>query len=230
MAPSQTSDLIQSLTRWDSCTVANAIEEFHVRLRNEGFCDGTIRCMIPSMPPVAGYAVTAKVRCSVPPTFGQSFLERTDWWDLILRTPSPRIIVLEDVDSRPGLGAFVGEIHGSILRALGCVACVTNGAVRNLPVAEKMGLQLFASSLSVSHAFAHPFSFGDPVEVGGLKVRTGDLLHGDQHGVLNIPREIAPELPTMAARISERRKKVIEVCQSPDFSLEGLRKAVRLEP
>jgi len=227
MTPQLTSEQIQSLARLDSCTVANAIEEFHVRLRNEGFCDGSIRCMLPSLPAIAGYAVTAKIRCSVPPTFGHSFHDRTDWWDLILRTPGPRIVVLEDVDTHPGVGAFIGELHGNIIKALGCVGCITNGAVRYLPAAEKIGLQMFAGSVSVSHAFAHLLSFGEPVEIGGMKIRTGDLLHADRHGVLNVPLEIAPEIPAMAAKSSAKRNRIIEFCRSTSFSIEGLRKMIQ---
>jgi 4-hydroxy-4-methyl-2-oxoglutarate aldolase len=227
MALPLTPEQIQMLAGLETCTVANTIEEFHVRLRNEGFCDGTIRCMLPSLPAIAGYAVTAKIRCSVPPTFGHSFNDRTDWWDLILRTPEPRIVVLEDVDTRPGIGAFIGELHGNIIRALGCVGCVTNGAVRNLPAAEKIGLRMFAGSISVSHAFAHLLSFGDPVEVGGLKIRTGDLLHCDRHGVLNVPIEIAAQIPAMATKSTAGRNRVIEYCRSSSFSIGGLRKMIQ---
>ncbi len=227
MTPPLMPDKIESLARLDTCTVANTIEEFHLRLRNEGFCDGSIRCLSRALPPIAGYAVTAKVRCSVPPAIGHSFHDRTDWWDSILRTPAPRIVVLEDVDDPPGRGALVGEMHANIIRALGCVGCITNGAVRNLPVAETLGLQMFASSLSVSHAFAHLISLDEPVEIGGLRIQSGDLLHADQHGVLKIPDEIAAEVPAKAAEVSRRRKQVIDFCWSPGFSVAGLRDLIR---
>ena len=227
MTPPLMLEKIQALSRLDTCTVANAIEEFNLRLRNEGFCNGSIRCMLPSLPPTAGYAVTAKVRCSVPPAIGHRYHDRTDWWDLILRTPAPRIVVLEDVDDPPGQGSFVGEMHATILHALGCAACITNGAVRNLPSAEALGLHFFASTLSVSHAFAHLISLDEPVEIGGLRIHPGDLLHADQHGVLKIPHEIAADIPAKAKEILARRQPVIDFCWSPDFSVTGLRALVR---
>ena len=227
MTPPLMLDKIEALARLDTCTVANTIEEFHVRLRNEGFCDGSVRCLSPDLPPVVGYAVTAKIRCSVPPAIGHSYHDRTDWWDSILRTPAPRIVVLEDVDDPAGRGAFVGEMHANIIRALGCVACITNGAVRNLPVAESLGLHVFAPSVVVSHAFAHLISLDTPVEIGGLRIHPGDLLHADHHGVLMIPHEIAAEIPAKAAEISLRRKQVIDFCWSPGFSVQGLRNLTR---
>jgi regulator of RNase E activity RraA len=223
MANPLTPEQLQALARLDTSTVAGAIEPFGVRLRNEGFCDGSIRCMLPSLPPVVGYAVTGQIRTSVPPTMGRNYHERTDWWDHILRSPAPRIVVLEDIDARPGLGSLVGELHANILRALDCTACVTNGAVRGLHAAEHIGFQMFAGGLAVSNAFAHLLSFGEPVEIGRLKIKSGDLLHGDRHGVLSIPLEIAAEIPAMAEKVGAKRERIIEFCQSPGFSTAGLR-------
>ena len=93
----------------------------------------------------------------------------------------------------PGLGSFIGDVHANILRVLGCIGVVTNGAVRNVEAARALQFQMFARNLSVSHAFAHVFDFGGPVEVGHMQVRPGDLLHGDRHGVQTIPLEIAQQ-------------------------------------
>ena len=78
----------------------------------------------------------------------------------------------------------MGEIHATIGMALKCVGCVTNGAVRDFPAVEAMGFQMYAGNVSVSHAYAHIIEFGEPVEIGGLKISSGDLLHGDRHGIL----------------------------------------------
>ena len=68
--------------------------------------------------------------------------------------------------------------------------------------------------------------FGTPVEIGGLKIHSGDLLHGDLHGVQSIPLEIAGKIPLAAAEIIADEQELIALCQSPDFSLEKLRAAV----
>jgi regulator of RNase E activity RraA len=61
-----------------------------------------------------------------------------------------------------------------------------------------------------------------PVTVGGLVVRPGDLLHADRHGVLMVPAEIARELPTAIRAVEAEERKLIEYCQSREFSLDGL--------
>jgi len=120
-------------------------------------------------------------------------------------------------------------MHMNILRALNCVGVVTNGSVRSIPAAEQAGFHLFSSSVSVSHAYVHIIEIGTPVEIGGLKIRSGNLLHGDLHGVQSIPLGIAAQIPPIAARISARKRELIALCQSPEFSLGKLRAAIAKE-
>ncbi len=227
MSDPLTSEQLEAIRRLDTCTIANAIESFELRLRNEGFSDPTVRCLFPRFSPMLGYAATVKIRCSSPPPEGHSYLDRTDWWNHILTVPAPRVVVVQDVDRDPGSGAFLGEVHASILSALDCVGAVTNGAVRDLPAVESTGFHFFAGNVSVSHSYAHIVEIGGPVEVGRLRVQPRDLLLGDIHGVLSIPKEIALEIPAVAAKIIEKEGKLIALCRSSDFSLENLRRAVK---
>jgi 4-hydroxy-4-methyl-2-oxoglutarate aldolase len=221
-----TPEQLESLRRLDACTLANAIETFHERLRNEGFVDHTVRCLFPRLQPMVGYAATIKLRGSAPPTVAGPYADRTDWWDYIISLPEPRVVVAQDVATRPGLGSLVGAVHMNILRALHCVGVVTNGSVRDIPASESAGFHLFAGSVSVSHAYVHIVEIGKPVEIGGLKIRSGDLLHGDLHGVQSVPLDIAARIPPVAAQITAREQALIAMCRSPEFSLKKLRAAV----
>jgi 4-hydroxy-4-methyl-2-oxoglutarate aldolase len=210
------------LRRFDTCSISNAIERFNVRLRNEGFVSGSIHCEFPHFSPMLGYAATAKVRTSSAPMTGRFYHDNMDWWHYVASIPKPRVIIFEDVDDVPGLGASVGEMHAAIGLALDCVGQVTNGAVRDIRAVESMGFQLFAGSVSVSHAYAHITEFGGMVEIGGLKIQPGDLIHGDRNGVHAIPLAIAAELPEMASKIIAEEQQLVEFCRSRRFSLEEL--------
>jgi 4-hydroxy-4-methyl-2-oxoglutarate aldolase len=83
--------------------------------------------------------------------------------------------------------------------------------------------------LSVSHAYMHVLDYGQPVEIFGLQVHTGDLLFADCHGVVSIPLEIAAEVPEAAARIRAKEQRIVQVCLSPGFSTENLLKEIRSE-
>ncbi|MGA2185533.1 MAG: RraA family protein [Bryobacteraceae bacterium] len=218
---------LESLRRFTTCQIADAIETFAVRLRNEGFMDASVRCMFAQLPPMVGYAVTARIRTSEPPMTGRSYPGRTDWWNYLQTIPAPRVVVLEDLDRRPGLGSCAGEVHAHIFRALGCVGLVTNGAVRDLQAVESVGFPLFAGGVAVSHVYFHLLEFGVPVEVGDLRVSPGDLLHGDRHGVVSIPPSIAGELPAAADRIAALERRVLDVADSSHPSIEDLRRVVQ---
>ena len=207
----------------DSCSVANAIERFQVQLRNEGFTEGGLECRFPKMGPVLGYAMTLKVRSSAPPTKSRVFFESTDWWDMLLALPAPRILVIQDVDRVPGAGALIGQVHAAILKSLGCIAVVTNGAVRDVPAIAPMGIQLFSGSLSVSHAYSHMVRAGGAIQIGGLEILPGDLLHGDCHGFVRVPKELASRIPATASALDQKERQIIDYCQSSSFSVEGLR-------
>lgn len=215
--------VLEQLRAIDTCTVSNAIERLDVRLRNEGFTDISVRCLSPNLPPMVGYAVTGRIRTALAPTARHWYYDRIDWWEYLATIPSPRVIVLEDLDPKPGRGALFGEVHAHIGRALGCIGYVTNGSVRDLPGIERTGFHLFAQGVSVSHAYAHVVDFGEPVEVGGLRVNPGDLLHGDLHGVVSVPDSIAKQIPKVAAELLARERELIQLCRSGDFSLEKLR-------
>jgi 4-hydroxy-4-methyl-2-oxoglutarate aldolase len=223
-APSMTPVRMEQLRRFSTCLIASAIERFQVRLPNTGFSDSSIRCMFDDLPPIIGYAVTTRIRTADPPMEGGGYIyDRVEWWKDILTVPAPRIVVIQDVDPNPGLGALVGEVHANILKALGCVGVLTNGAVRDLNAVRASEFQMFAGNISVSHAYAHVFDFGGPVDVARMNIRPGDLLHADRHGVLSIPSEIADKIPPVAAELADRRHQIVDLCRSSDCSIEKLR-------
>lgn len=221
---------LERLCKLSTCIAASAIEKLEARLPNTGFANSSIRCMFEDPSPVVGYAATARIRTATPPMEGGRYsYARTDWWNHLLNIPAPRVMVIQDTDDKPGVGAFIGEVHACILHALGCVGLVTNGAIRDLREIKKTGLQMFAGSISVSHAYAHVYEFGCPVEVGGLKIRPGDLIHGDVNGMHTVPIEIIEEVLATAEEILQQRRRLTGLCCSSDFNIARLQEAVRSE-
>ncbi|MEK7683791.1 MAG: RraA family protein [Verrucomicrobiota bacterium] len=218
-------DDLEALRKLSTPTVSNAVEQFHARPRNQGFMSPDIRCLFPDLGVMVGYAVTAHFVAEQP---ASRTVSRHDFWKHVLEIPEPRVLVFQDMDQPPGVGAYFGEVQSNIHRRLGCVGVVTNGHVRDLDEVQALGFHYFAAGVCVSHAYVHLLDFGLPVKVGGTIVRPGCLLHADQHGVLVVPKEIAHEIPKAAAQVVEHEQRIIAHCQSPDFSLEELRKLTEL--
>jgi 4-hydroxy-4-methyl-2-oxoglutarate aldolase len=222
-------NVIDALRKISSPTIANAIETFNVRPRHQGFMSSEIRCLFPELGPLVGYAVTALIRAEAPPLEGHR-ASTFAWWDCVLSTPAPRVVVVHDLDDPRGQGAQWGEVQANIHRALGCAGVVTDGSVRDLDEVRALGFQFAAAHVSVSHAWVHLVDFGLPVKVGGLWVKPGDLIHADQHGVVAIPPETAEAIPAAVKKIEADERRIIDLCQSKDFSaarLKELYKQVR---
>ena len=216
-------DALRTIT---SPSVANAIETFGVRPRHEGFMSSEIRALFPELGPMVGYAVTALVRAEQSPQDGHR-ASTFAWWDFIQTIPAPRVIVAHDLDDPRGQGAQWGEVQANIHKALGCVGVVTDGSVRDLEEVRALGFQFAAAHVSVSHFWVHMVDFGLPVKVGGLWVKPGDLLHGDQHGIVLIPPEIAAKILEGVQKVEAAERRIIAACRAGDFTPEKLKTLYR---
>ena len=214
--------MIEALRKITSPSVANAIETFKVRPRNQGQMSSEIRALFPEMGPLVGYAVTAVIRAEPEPLEGHR-ASTFGWWDYVLSIPAPRVVVVHDLDEPRGQGAQWGEVQANIHKALGCAGVVTDGSVRDLDEVRALGFQFAAAHISVSHAYVHMVDFGLPVKLGGLWVKPGDLVHADQHGVVTIPPDIAERIPEAVAKVEADERKIIDVCKSKDFSAQKLK-------
>jgi regulator of RNase E activity RraA len=220
-------EVLEAIREFDTCIIANAIEKFGVRLRNEGYTRPGLQCVTGGFPRLLGYAATCRIHSSDPPVTGKAYLDRTDWWGGIARLPAPRIAVIQDLHAESGLGSVVGAVHAAVLKALRCEGVITNGTVRDIPAVARMQFPMFARAASVSHAYSHIVDYGQSVQIFGLEVHPGDLLFADCHGVVSIPHEIAAQLPAAADRIRAQEQRIIAVCQSPDFSTERLLETIQ---
>ncbi len=222
MATLHPPELLDELRGWNTPTIANAIELFNFRPRNVGFMNTDIKCIFPEMEVMVGYAVTATIRANERPP--QDARARTlALYDHVLSLPAPRVVVIKDLDDPPAVGSFWGEVNGNTFKAHGCIGVVTDGGVRDLDEVEALGFHYFAREVIVSHAYVHVVDVGVPVEIGGLTIRPGDLIHADKHGVMTVPVEIAHLVPEAARRIEDRERALINFCKSPEFSSAGLR-------
>ena len=215
------SEQLKALQAWPSPAISNAIETFDLQSRATGFLSPDILCRFPELPPIVGYAATAKIRASIPPAEDPESKSAFEWHAFIQSVPAPRIIVIQDLD-QPPIGSFWGEVNGNIHHALGAVGLITDGGVRDLDEVRELGFQFLAKELLVSHAYVHLVEIGEPVTVGGVTIHPGDLLHADQHGALKIPHEIAAEVAEAAQRVEDRERVIINYAKSDEFTREGL--------
>jgi len=206
--------VLDKLAQYDTPTICNLIELFEVRPQNEGFMDHRIRSCFPEMPPMVGFAATAAFRSAAPPDGGAVYGSLHEQLDQMAQLDGPAVIVIQDLDDPPAAAVF-GEVMCSTYRAFGAAGLVTSGAGRDLAQVKAIEFPVFTGSTISAHGYCHLLHVGLPVRVGGLVVRTGELLHGDENGVTSIPLEIASEMADVADEFVGLEKEVIEYMQGP---------------
>jgi regulator of RNase E activity RraA len=207
-------DQLNELRRFSSPTIANAIETFQIRPRLEGLTDSRIRCFFPALGPVVGYACTATILSAQPAPEPRN-VDRREYWHYVRSSPEPKISIVQDLSPEPG-GAYWGEVNASMHKALGSQGVITNGTVRDLDEVERLEFHFFASAAQVSHGYAHLEDFDRPVQVFGMLVRPGDLIHADKHGAVIIPHAIADAVAEAARRIELSEKPMLAACRLED--------------
>ncbi len=113
----------------------------------------------------------------------------------------------------------------TVHKALGSLGCVTNGSIRDLDMLAP-GFQLLAGEVGPSHAWVHVVDFGGPVNVHGMGVRHGDLIHADRHGAVVVPAAVARDLPAAVDLVARREKVILAACARPGFDIAALKRAM----
>jgi regulator of RNase E activity RraA len=217
------SKVFAALTAVDTPTVCNAIELILGRRTAEGFTTRPVLAAHPDQPAIVGYARTGLIRSSQPSEDSPDALRarRIAYYRYVAARPGPAVVVLQDIDSRPGLGAFWGEVNVAIHKGLGARGVLTNGSMRDLGAVDP-GFQILAGSLSPSHAFVRIEECECPVEVFGLTVKPNDLVHADRHGAVIIAPELARELPRAVDLVTRKEAPILKAARRPGFTVEKL--------
>ncbi|MBM3516426.1 MAG: RraA family protein [Alphaproteobacteria bacterium] len=220
-------ELLDELRRHDTPTICNGLEVLDDRHRNGCYTTLPFVARDPALPPIVGYARTVTIRSMRPPAGvgAEAAAKRLAYYEYIAMGPKPAIVVLQDLDTPGGTGAFWGEVQTTVHQALGCVGGITNGAMRDI-AAMAPGFQVLAGLLAPSHAHVHVVATDGVVTVHGLTVRPGDLIHADNHGAVVIPHERAPALPAAIAVVMKRERLLLEAARRPGFSVADIRAAL----
>jgi regulator of RNase E activity RraA len=218
--------ILKELARFDTPTLCNALEFVLGGRRADGFTHPMVIPSRPSLSPIAGIVVTARIRSRAPSTRPAAEAKKTriGYYEYIAAAPKPAVCVIQDLDDPPGLGAMWGEVNVAVHKGLGISAAITNGSMRDQDVTDPW-FPLFAGSISPSHAFVHVVDYDTEVEIFGQKFKPGDYIHLDRHGAAIIPRDKLAEVPKAVELVIKKEAPILKAAKSPGFSIEVLKKA-----
>ncbi len=218
-------ELLDLLSRVDTPTVCNAIEVVQGKRGFDRFTRGTMICTEPGRA-VVGYAATAQIAALAPPTEPPDVIRarRMAYYKAMHDAPKPSVAVVEDLDFPNCIGAYWGEINTTVHKGFGMSGALTNGVVRDLGDLPQ-GFPVIAGSVGPSHGFVHVLSVGQPVQVMGLVVRQGDLIHADRHGAVVVPPEVISDLAYAIAKLQATERLVLDPARKPDFDFAAFEAA-----
>ena len=208
-----TREQLDALAEFDTPTICNAIEGFAVRGKTEGFTRPELRMRTAMRDkPMVGYARTGIISARQPavPAHSQvmeAYYRQYEGFDL------PMVAAIQDLDRVP-VGSFWGDVQATVHRALGCIGVITDGGVRDIDGVKKVGFYMFSKEVLISHAYIHMVEAGTAVDICGMTVHPGDLIHADQHGAIVIPEEIAGELAEACVRAMDAENALLEPCRA----------------
>ena len=218
---------LAALTAWDTPTICSGLEVTNPDRRATGFTTQNMVCAFPDLKPICGYARTATIRAVAPAdrTAAGNLAARQAYYAHVAETPGPTVTVIQDLDPDPGFGAFWGEVNTAIHKGLGSLGVVTNGSIRDLDACAP-GFQLLAGKVGPSHAHVHVVDFGGQVNVFGMLVKAGDIVHADRHGAVVVPADAVRKLPEAIDLLTRREAVILDAARAEDFDIDKLKAAM----
>jgi regulator of RNase E activity RraA len=222
-----TAEDLEALRAWDTPTICNALELAAPERRGFGY---TVRPMVAAdvtLRPICGLARTGTLRATHPsgrPAAVDAAV-RTGWYEYVADAALPTVVVLQDLDDTPGFGAFWGEVHTAVHKALGAQGCVTNGSFRDID-ALAPDFQIIGGVVNPSHAWVHMVAYGQDVSVHGMACQHDVVVHADRHGAVTIPHEAVRKILPAIELVARREKVVLDLCKSGQFSVAALKEAL----
>jgi regulator of RNase E activity RraA len=186
--PETTSIELQQLAEYDTALLANLLGFVDATPTHLLYMSNEIRSLIPDVGPTVGVAMTCELDTSTPD--GETEGDTKGYWEQLAQMESmdtPTVWVVSCVGSRPRHECIMGDGMGKSLVAAGCVGAVTNGGVRDLTGLRSIGFAAYGTGVTIHHCKMRVRSIGKPVDVGGITVHPGDIIHAGAEGVIRVP-------------------------------------------
>ena len=216
---------IQQLTEYDTALLANTIGYIDPAPPHEFYMAGSIASVTPPLGPTVGVAFTCEIDSSTPGGEANMDLYH-EQLEAMAKIKEPSVWVAKVVGSRPDHECVLGDGMAKMLHSVGCVGVVTDGGVRDVEGMLTVPLAAYSRGRTIHHCALRVTRANIPVQIGGITVNPGDIIHANIGGVIKLPRKGLEKLPALASEMRLFEHEVHRIWRETGVSVAAKRKHV----
>jgi regulator of RNase E activity RraA len=212
-------ETIDTLRTLDAATIYNVLKGLG-RAEPGSYSGPELHCLFPDLGTIVGYAITSEWTGGEPDSPNEDYLALLERLESM---PKPVISVLVDVGSRPGRSGIAGDGMMREFQVLGASGAVVGGSIIDIAGIERLSFPVYATGVVPAYDDMRMTAFGRPVEVGPLRLATGDLLVADRTGVLRVPAVAADAVIAGLPGFRALEASVAELLDRPGLTAAEMR-------
>lgn len=225
-------DAIRAVLAYDTPSVTNVVATYgsdkehcmglYDPWMDKWYTDQSLHCIYPELGPRAGYAVTVIYGLPDGNCSGLGFF---DVCKAIEASPKPVVLVIkqdmpERIKNRCGL---CGGNMMTAFKALGTVGVISDGPCRDIDEVRPLGMQYMLTGVCAGHGDFGVHAVNTGVEVCGMEVMPGEIIHMDENGAVKFPADRLEDVCRLCERMRREesaKQKALSRCTTAEEAME----------
>lgn len=213
-------DKFKELEQFDTPSITNVVatypdKEYCLGLyhpwKGKWYTDQTLKCMYPELGRRVGYVVTCTYGLPDP---NYPNLKFADVLRAVAEMKKPVILALKQdmPDEIKNIDGLLGGNMMTALKSAGVVGVLSDGPSRDIDEIRPLNMQYMLTGVCAGHGKFAVHAVNTPVEICGMMVAPGDIVHMDENGAVKFPAKYIDEVISKAKdlqAIESKRQKMM---------------------
>lgn len=209
--PERVKELLEELKKYDTPSITNVVATYpkdtekclglYNPWESNWYSNEELKCMYPELGRLTGHAITVTFGLPDPSFSRLTFL---DLYKAIEASPKPVIVCMkqnmpEKYKKKNGLA---GGNMMTAFKSLGCVGVISDGPSRDLDEVRPLGIQYMLTGVTAGHGAFTIQAINTPVDICGMEVMPGDIIHMDENGAVKFPVQYLEQVNELCQKLS----------------------------